>query len=416
MMKVDFENVMRCMNFFVATTSLYQSRKLHDKELMQSEKHHEENITLQNNLHIENMKLNKKNYLIELFITLEQHFQQLNADLVGTSRESERDMFDQRNQQLQTIILSASVMFSALSTVIIQGPLSSQSSEFLIICYSLTTSLSFAFLFITIVICIEVVMRASTFMYHRSYKQTRNLRKAVSNTRTILKYLRKKADPNNHNNSTKSIINNIDNRNINALINDNNEAFVEISKMTNDEIKVQWEQHESFVHDFLRKRETIIDTNAIQITKNSKFNLVYTFDTYWNEKCKFWADLSTLMFYGGSLTLSLAIMIFMWSEFFFDYESTISASFAVIIIGVSLFFGTVFGIYLRSTHIIKKFWSKKSKIDDSSNSEHNYYDIDEEIHDNNDNDDEDEDEFNDDEIEESVRAHGESQSQRRRRR
>ena len=30
-------------------------------------------------------------------------------------------MFDQRNQSFQTVILSASVMFSSLSTVIIQG-------------------------------------------------------------------------------------------------------------------------------------------------------------------------------------------------------------------------------------------------------------------------------------------------------
>jgi hypothetical protein len=57
---------------------------------------------------------------MELFTSLEKHFQQLNADLIGSSKESERDMFDQRNQQFQTILLASSVMFSALSTVIIQ--------------------------------------------------------------------------------------------------------------------------------------------------------------------------------------------------------------------------------------------------------------------------------------------------------
>jgi hypothetical protein len=41
--------------------------------------------------------------------------------LISSSKESESDMFDQRNQSFQTVILSASVMFSSLSTVIIQG-------------------------------------------------------------------------------------------------------------------------------------------------------------------------------------------------------------------------------------------------------------------------------------------------------
>ena len=85
-------------------------------------------------------------------------------------------MFDQRNQQFQTIILSSSVMFAALSTVIIQGPLNQNASVFLLVSYSLSTSLSFAFLFLTLLLCIEIINRASTFMYKRARKQTEQLK------------------------------------------------------------------------------------------------------------------------------------------------------------------------------------------------------------------------------------------------
>ena len=100
-------------------------------------------------------------------------------------------MFDQRNQQFQTIILSSSVMFSALSTVIIQGPLSKEASSFLLISYSLSSALSFAILFLSIVICIEIISRASRFMYERAKNQTGQLKDAIKESNRMVKKLRR---------------------------------------------------------------------------------------------------------------------------------------------------------------------------------------------------------------------------------
>jgi hypothetical protein len=56
-----------------------------------------------------------------MFTDMERHFQQLDSDLLSSTKESERDMYDQRNQQCQTIIIAATIMLSALVCVCIEG-------------------------------------------------------------------------------------------------------------------------------------------------------------------------------------------------------------------------------------------------------------------------------------------------------
>ena len=111
------------------------------------------------------MEVVKQTYLLQLFSDLEQHFHQLNADLIASTREGERDMYDQRNQGLQTIILASSVMFAALSTLLVEGELPGNASEFMYVGFALFAGLSFSLLFLCIVISIEVTMRSSKFMY-----------------------------------------------------------------------------------------------------------------------------------------------------------------------------------------------------------------------------------------------------------
>ena len=72
-------------------------------------------------LHKYELETSKKIYLWDASTQMEQHLQQLNADLISTNREADRDMYEQRNSQFQTIIVSATVMFAALCTVIIEG-------------------------------------------------------------------------------------------------------------------------------------------------------------------------------------------------------------------------------------------------------------------------------------------------------
>lgn len=234
---MNSERIIQAISFIFGASSIYQSQILHQKQINLSKEQFKQSINKTRSFHHESLGLNKQTYLVNLFISLERHFQQLNADLIGSSRESERDMHDQRNQQLQTIILSSSVMFSSLSTVIIQGPLNPSSSSFLLISYSLSSSLSFGSLFICIVISIEIIMRSSRFMYEKSKNQTESLRLALSKTKQILKVIRSK--------SLEDIYKiKQDSPEFNASEETNLKC---ITNMTEEEIKKRWETHEEAV-------------------------------------------------------------------------------------------------------------------------------------------------------------------------
>ena len=91
---------------------------------------------------------------------------QLITDLNGSHRESQRDMFDQMNKNLQNIILTASVLFAALTTIITQGELDDPNEAFLVL-YSTFCSMSFLCLFLSIVFSVEALRTLSQFMYHK---------------------------------------------------------------------------------------------------------------------------------------------------------------------------------------------------------------------------------------------------------
>ena len=97
-------------------------------------------------------------------------------------------MYDQRNQQLQTLILSSTVVFAALSTIIIQGILPQQlfdgsvdspvDTTLIPIAFSFLNCASFTFLFLTVVLCIEVMRISSKFMINRARTYLKTIRKA----------------------------------------------------------------------------------------------------------------------------------------------------------------------------------------------------------------------------------------------
>ena len=146
---------------------LYLSRQQVSQEMLQTRALHKAELEAEKNCHEKSLMTLKKTYLLDMFYSIQQHFQQLNSDLIGSTRESERDMFDQRNQGLQTIILASSVMFSALSTIIVQGYLPTNAAHVIFVMYAAFSTLSFLFLFLSIVICIEVSTAVFAFVADR---------------------------------------------------------------------------------------------------------------------------------------------------------------------------------------------------------------------------------------------------------
>lgn len=169
-----------------AGVSIYQAQQYHSKEITKARERHAAAMELAREQHRKDLLESKRNYLLEMFTNLEQHFQQLNADLIANSKEAERDMFDQRNQNFQAITLAASVMFGSLSTAIVDGLLPSSTDSWLIVTFALSSALSFAFLFFSMVICIEVMIHASHFMYGRARMHNQQLRQAIRNTQIMM--------------------------------------------------------------------------------------------------------------------------------------------------------------------------------------------------------------------------------------
>ena len=122
--------------------------------------------------------------------TLEGHFHELHADLINATREGERSMYDQRNAEFQTLIISSTVMFSGLSTVIIQGYLPPASEAYIFYIMAISCSLSFAFLFLCIVLFMKIVVRTSKFMYHRANRQSKRVHTVIDYSVDLMKRLR----------------------------------------------------------------------------------------------------------------------------------------------------------------------------------------------------------------------------------
>ena len=155
-MSNSLEYINSLASFIFGTISWYQAKQ----QYAQSQK-----------LHAIETSLAKSQHIIETKMDIEQQNLQLDADLINATKESERDMYDSRNQQLQTIIVASSVMFAALSTVIIQGVLpQGTTSTYLWVTVTMGVSggLSFTMLFLSIVYCVEILMKASKFMIKRA--------------------------------------------------------------------------------------------------------------------------------------------------------------------------------------------------------------------------------------------------------
>lgn len=143
----------------------------------------------------------RKTYIMSSFHDMERHFQQLNSDLIQGSKEFEKDMVDQQTLWCQTIILAGTIMILGLITVLIQGVLPSEHTDdkgqfndnvvatSLYTSYAVSNAGSMTFLFISIVVYIEIVHRVSEFNHQRSTQHTKILKSAMAETKQLLENL-----------------------------------------------------------------------------------------------------------------------------------------------------------------------------------------------------------------------------------
>lgn len=358
---MNFESVVDLSNFASNVAQFTQSEIHHQNDLKLAKEMHEASIALARKQHKKDMQTEKRIYLMETFTDLEQHFQQLNADLMSSNRENESDMFDQCNQSLQTVLLGNCIMFASLSTVIFQGFIcgtpdmnpdlvSCENVDgYVFISYSLSSALSFAFLFISIVLCIEVILLSTHFMYNRANDYINLLSNAMSKTRDMMIKIRyrqqeeKMSAKSKDGSATSS-------RKISSSTQSfttENEPVTSFARMTEEELHERWLKHEKDIQGSLQQRNEIIRDYLSPGHKIGDKRKGATFQSFWVASCERKQYYAVFFFYLGTAFMLVAVMIYMYAIFHLTYLSLEGAVLAITILGAFLVVAMWLAVYLR---------------------------------------------------------------------
>ena len=171
----SLRNIKDHIGLYISVLATVQNYVYHNRSKRQDEKLHDNEIEFLINAQINQIKEIKRTYLMRSYHDMERHFQQLNSDLVNSSREFEKDMVDQRILWCNTIIIASTIMTTALIAVLIQGVLPdftdhphNQLLQNVYIAYAISNASSAVFLFLAIVLYVEIVYRISKFNIERS--------------------------------------------------------------------------------------------------------------------------------------------------------------------------------------------------------------------------------------------------------
>lgn len=307
----------------------------------------------------------RRTYLLSTYADIETYFQELNENLISSSRDAERDMVDQRNQQFQTIFLADTIMLAALLSILFEGTLPETIGKYFYIMFSTAIAASLACLVINVAICIIITRRVTSFMYHRSDSNVHHVKDAMERTKNMIGELtrsRSERVPVAVPTSVPSSIAMAEAVTLDAAQHLQSTLMRrQISSMGEKEIEREWVQHEKVVYDYLDNRRELHD----RLQQQSRL----TFEEYWRDNCSRLATWATLLFYSGTAFMLLATMIFVWVSNIYEYHSPVAAVVAVITIGIALIMGLAMTVYLRRFDPInRKLQAQQEQVEDNDGS------------------------------------------------
>jgi hypothetical protein len=359
--------VLEIGSFLTSGYDYYQSEQLAKKLIEIEEKQHQEEIEQMKIQHQKELLTAKQTFLISSFTDIEQYCQELNENLVNTARDSERDMVDQRNQQFQTVLLAATLVLAANIALLIQGTISfkavkckysdvdsstltdfhkyvnlaNNSSFTFKILYSVSTAGAILTLLISCLICIEMTIRVTNFMFRRSEYNMKYITKALQDTRDMRDGLSSVVLKNKTQKNSSLNINNTTNDNIRTTLR-KEKSKIETDAGLDDE----WNKHENEIHEYLHKRSQLNrDYENAMINHGDGETL---FENFWDRTVKQLSSTATILFYIGTVLTQIAHMIFMWTTFTHCYGANFAALMSVSIILLSILFCLAIAVYLRN--------------------------------------------------------------------
>ena len=255
----------------------------------------------------------KKSHLLSSYCGIQHHFEDLKHSLLHMNRENEHFMWDHRTKQYSTILVAATIMISALVAALGQGILEEDSPDLVVMLYSVTTSLSLAFLFVCDVLCIEVIRRGSSFMRHRMSSYRRSLTSAIRKTKEMVHTLRG-IDPSHAAMSHQQS----PDEDGNIPLRTHQKLGKTIAHMTDEQVEKEFLTHEIDIQRHHDTEASIIES-SFPIANGQV--ATQTFEDFWQENCHTYGLTIILLFYSGSIMMIFANLCFMWATYEFKYES-----------------------------------------------------------------------------------------------
>jgi hypothetical protein len=278
-------------------------------------------------------------------------------------------MFDQKNQQLQTLILSSTVMFAALSTIIVQGYLPNNVNKFMAAAFGLFCGISFAFLVISLVLCVEIMLLASRFMLNRAVKIAQNVEAAREDTdRLFFKVIKKNfnlepPEPDYYHN--KQAENSSASLSLNAF-DDNMNRLNMVGSISRREYLSQ--RHRIFADNFksiaksennvnvdelwrdIERGQTSLMTDRRGIIHSFLPSKAESFEMFWKRRCDFESEIALFCFYGGTGTMLLSVLIFLYEQFTVTYSNSWGGYLGCSCIALSLIFSFYIARKFKQRH------------------------------------------------------------------
>jgi hypothetical protein len=257
------------------------------------------------------MDLEKRTHLMESFMEMQTQFILLDSDLVSSSRDAERDSFDHHNQRLQNLIISCTVMFAATSTIVIQGNISDPHFFApLKVLYSISNGLSFATLFVSFTICMEVITACSRFMITKATAFTAALADARRNTKTNFQSILAER----------------------FVSRDSKNPLNPDQYMNETKINDLWEEIEEKTTKRLSDRRDLV----------TKFIKKVTFEDFWEYKCSDKYSNAVRLFYIGTFLMLLSSVIYVGVQFTLKYHVWLAALFTAFLLLCAALMSSIF--------------------------------------------------------------------------
>lgn len=340
---MNLKNALDLGSLFTSGAGMLQASYQHDVSLEQEKLQHEEEIRQMKEQHQRELTTARQTYLLSAYTDIEQYFQELNENLINGSRDAERDMVDQRNQQFQTILIASTMMLTALLSILYQGQLPINSSVWFYTCYAVCTTASLLFLLISIFLGIMITSRVNRFMYKRSEDNISHLTQAMEQTKRMMRHIRGDVFSlvNTSRPATRQNLSNCRSTSTTEY-----HVRKEIVSLQDDDLEEEWLKHEEEVYKYLERRSRINERmELLAVDMNNQYRV--SFQHYWNERCRMLANATLILFYTGTSLLLVTTMVYMFGYLMDNYNSQIAAIVAIVTIGSSLLISLALAVYLR---------------------------------------------------------------------